>query len=99
MAVWGRTRCLLITEAPHKIEYIYVWAEKKHFASLKVEGQSGIRTRDLRLSKQAALTTAPWPSPWQRSKQIEYSAARMFCSIFPITLSLVWTNDFDQTVL
>ena len=26
-------------------------------------GQSGFRTRDLRLSKQAALTTAPWPPP------------------------------------
>ena len=41
----------------------YEWAEKKHFVSLKIEGQSGIRTRDLRLSKQAALTTALGPPP------------------------------------
>ena len=26
----------------------------------ELEGQSGVRTRDLRLSKQAALTTAQW---------------------------------------
>ena len=37
---------------------IYEWARKKHFVSLKLEGQSGVWTRDLRLSKQAALTTA-----------------------------------------
>ena len=41
----------------------YEWAEKKHFVSLKLEGQSGVRTRDPRLSKQAALDTAPGPSP------------------------------------
>ena len=38
---------------------LYEWAEKKHFVSLKLRGHSGARTRDLRLSKQAALTTAP----------------------------------------
>ena len=38
---------------------IYKWAEKKRFVSLKREGQSGVRARDLWLSKQAALTTAP----------------------------------------
>ena len=31
--------------------------------SLKLEGQSGVRTRDLRLFKQTALTTAPEPRP------------------------------------
>ena len=31
------------------------------FASLTLKGQSGVRTRDIRLSKQAALTTAPGP--------------------------------------
>ena len=38
---------------------LYRWAGKKHFVSLKLGGQSGVRTRDLQLSKQAALTTAP----------------------------------------
>ena len=32
---------------------LYEWAWKKHFVSLKFGGQSGVRTRDLRLSKQA----------------------------------------------
>ena len=41
----------------------YEWAGKRHFVSLKLEGQSGVRNRDLRLSKQAALTTAPGPRP------------------------------------
>ena len=38
---------------------LYEWAGRKHFVSLKLEGQSGVRTRDLPLSKQSALTTAP----------------------------------------
>ena len=38
---------------------LYDWAEKKTFVSLKLEGQSGVWTRDIRLSKQAALTTVP----------------------------------------
>ena len=42
---------------------LYEWAGKKHFVSLKLEGLSGVRTRDLWLSKQAALTTAPGPPP------------------------------------
>ena len=42
---------------------IYEWAGKKHFVSLKLEGQSGVRTRDLRLSKQAALTNVPGAPP------------------------------------
>ena len=43
---------------------LYDRAEKKHFVSLKLEGQSRVRARDLRLFKQAALTTAPGPPPW-----------------------------------
>ena len=34
-------------------------ADKKHCVSLKLECQSGVRIRDLRLPRQAALTTAP----------------------------------------
>ena len=41
----------------------YEWAGKKYFASLNLEFQSGTRTRNLRLSKQAASTTAPEPTP------------------------------------
>ena len=37
---------------------LYEWAGEKHFF-FKLEGQSGVRARDLRLFKQAALTTAP----------------------------------------
>ena len=39
------------------------WAGKKHFVSLKLESQSGARARNLQLSKQVALTTAPGPRP------------------------------------
>ena len=49
-------------EASHNIEYLRVIGEES-FCFLKLEGQSGVRTRDFRLSKQAALTTAPEPPP------------------------------------
>ena len=39
---------------------LYEWAGKKH---LKLEGQSGVQTRDLRFSKQAALPIASGPLP------------------------------------
>ena len=42
---------------------LYEWAGKNHFVSLKLECQSGVWNRDLRLSKQAASTTAPGPPP------------------------------------
>ena len=41
----------------------YEWAVKKHFFSLKLKCKSGGRTRDLRLSKQAASTTELGPPP------------------------------------
>ena len=43
---------------------LYECAGKKHFVSLKLEGQSEALTRDLPLSKQAALATAPGPPPY-----------------------------------
>ena len=58
LAVCGRSRYLSVTEVPHNIESLRV-SEKKHFVSFKIEGQSWVPTRDLRLSKQAALTIAP----------------------------------------
>ena len=42
---------------------LYEWAENKHFVSLKLECKSGVRTRDLWLFKQAALTGAPGSPP------------------------------------
>ena len=50
--------------------FMIEWAEKKNFVSLKLEGHSGVRTRDLRFSKQAALTTALGPSAWLLEKEV-----------------------------
>ena len=49
-------------EAPHNIESLRV-SGKIHFVPLKLGDQTGVRTRDLRVSKQEALTTAPGPPP------------------------------------
>ena len=43
------------------ILYIFESARKKHFVSLKFEGQSGVRICNPGFSKQAALITAPGP--------------------------------------
>ena len=43
--------------------------ERTGFVSLKLEGQSGVRTCDHRLSKQVVLTTAPGPPPFLSSRQ------------------------------
>ena len=56
----GRARYFSVSEAP-TILNLHGWAEKKHFASLKLECHSGVRTGDHRLSKQADLTTAQGP--------------------------------------
>ena len=50
---------------PDSFHFISFKQGKIHFVSLKLEGQSGARTRDLRLSKQAALTTAPGRSSYK----------------------------------
>ena len=42
---------------------LYEGAGKKHSVYLKLEGQCGVRNRDLRLSKQASLTTVLRPRP------------------------------------
>ena len=57
LAVWARARYFSVTESPHNIEFLWV----SGVVSLKLGGQSGVRTRDLRLSKQAALTTVLGP--------------------------------------
>ena len=64
LVVWSRARYLSVKEVPHNIDSLRVsWEETFCF-----EGQNGVRTSDLRLSKQAALTTASGPSPqlWSR---------------------------------
>ena len=53
---------------------LYAWTGKKHFVSLKLEGESGVQTSDLRLSKQAVLTAAPefvnvfYETQWRQRK-------------------------------
>ena len=46
---------------------MYEWAGKKHFVPLS---QSEVRTRDHRLSIQAALITAPGPPPSDGHKHL-----------------------------
>ena len=58
LAVWGRARYLSVTEAPHNIESLQMSGEGTFCYALKLKGQNGVRTRDLLLSKPAALTTA-----------------------------------------
>ena len=58
-------RYLSVTEAPHNIESLRV--SRKEALSLLLERQSGVRTRDLRLVKQAALTNAPGPPLFMRN--------------------------------
>ena len=71
LVIWGRALYLSVTEVPHNINFIlYEWAEEKRFVYLNLKGQSGVRTRDLRLSKQAVLTTAPEPPPWRMTTDI-----------------------------
>ena len=75
----------------------YEWAGKKHLHFFK--GQIGIQTLHLRLSKQAALTTAP--GPLQRKGQGQTPLIAMFSwaldmkhssrhSASPYILSLTW---------
>ena len=52
---------------------IYESVGKNNFVSLKLEGKSGIRSRDLRHSKQVALTTSP-----RTPQSVRILAGRMF---------------------
>ena len=74
---------------------------KNFFVSLKLEGQSGARTGELRLSKQAALTSAPGAPPLlsllklmtQASGQSEHLGGKT--SGMSRTSSLVLLNCFN----
>ena len=52
MVVWCRARFTTILNH-------YEWAGKKYFVSLKLEGQSGVWTRDLRTFQADSCTSAP----------------------------------------
>ena len=56
LTIWVRTRHLSVTKLP-TILNLFEWAGKKHCVSLKLGGQSGARSHDLRLPKQATSTT------------------------------------------
>ena len=82
LAVWSRVRYLSVTQASLNIESLRVNGGETFSISLKLEDQSGVRARDLRLSKQAASTTAPWP-PLPRCD-----------SIICANRKLTWKNSF-----
>ena len=63
LAVWGRTRYLSVMEAFHNQYWIFASERGRNIVSLKLKCQSGVWSHNLRLSKQAALTTAQWPRP------------------------------------
>ena len=67
LVVLGLARFFSVTEVPHNIESLRVSGEF-FFVSLKLEGQSGLLTREFRLSKQEALTTEPGPRPSSRKE-------------------------------
>ena len=60
LAVWGRTRYLSVTEAPHNIQS-HEWAGKKHFISLKPEWCSSPRSSTFQAGSFNQCTRAPRP--------------------------------------
>ena len=62
---------------------LYERAGKKYFVSLLLERQSGVRTRDLRLSEQTALATAPGPPPhpWILLRRCPSVRAHLLCQV------------------
>ena len=58
-------------------------------AILFLEGQSGVRTRDLPLSKQAALTTAPGPPPYFVTRIIKSSLLHILLGLHAYLLKQV----------
>ena len=71
---------------------LYEWAGKKHFVSLKLKGQSGVRPRDLRLSKQAVLTFVPGLPPSAQSST-HFPFARFAVGASALTYMLVRVAD------
>ena len=59
--VWGRARCLSVTEAPHNTEF-YKWMGKKHFCFFQT-AETGKQTPNSIAWKAAVLTTTLGPPP------------------------------------
>ena len=81
----------------HTILNLYEWAGKKHFVSLKLVGHSGVRARDFRFSKQAALTTAPGPTPlnyWRKIQKMlrKFGNFEFFSAKLELVRELVISN-------
>ena len=60
-AVWDRERYISVTEVHHNTTSLRVSGKETVVSLLGPDCQSGCRTRDLQLSKQAASTTTPGP--------------------------------------
>ena len=92
-----RTNTLPRSRMPPTILNLYEWAGKKDFVSLKFECRSGGRTRDLRLSKQAVLTTAPLHVVIIISKQsvtnLSPNLRRFFCRQLLQLITIWWTRN------
>ena len=87
LAVWGRTSYISVT--------LRVSGEKTFFVSLKIEGHSGVRSRDLWLPKQAASITAPGqPAPYTAQ-----SRQKSFCPL-SVWSSMKWAlNLHDRHII
>ena len=89
-AVWGRARCLSVTEAPLNIESLRVSGEVKFCFFQTWMPERGTNPRSP-ISKQAALTTAPGPA----FKHGLASAGSMFLrSVFGWDSSDHWVECF-----
>ena len=75
------------------------WAEKKHFNTYKLEGQSGARTRDLRFSNRQFLTTAPGPrlSNCNKTKD-HHSSFDLVWPIGPVSHTSGFKTKLDQRI-
>ena len=67
LVVWGWARYLSVTKAPQNIKYLLV--SGKETLCFFEWCLSGVQTRDLRLSKQSVLNTAPGPPPLTKTKK------------------------------
>ena len=65
---WRSEAELSVTEAPHNIDNIESLRMSGEETFFKLEGQSGVRTRDLQFSKQAPSTTASGPRPLAKTR-------------------------------
>ena len=76
------------------------WIFTKHFVSLKFGGQSGVRARNLRLPKQAALTTAGGGAfarnNFKAAPGDDISFHLYFCNVVVYYVSYIWWLFFSE---